>query len=595
MQVTRLKIHGRCDTLGAGSRSKRPLIPLEKEGYVNIENLESALIAQIEEFHRAIPEKQLVLVLDSAGKQFERVSLEFPGICQLFSEWIDPSTLPLTESLDLVGLPSDPQHEASDLAVFNLAVLYDLTYPRRLIIKLRDMSLKAEVAAQVAHFASREHRALIYMEATGNEKEGCRYLPDSMATADSLLAAFHHFNPIGAAADRGNFKDGQAGYSSPESTDTQNTIACVVFRNSVDLQAFIEATDGQRYGHLVVKVEKATAVKETGSTHSTAENEGACRKETAPVIHAQAQVFPPGNELPTPSDSNISTRMATGMNTSAQVWEQQREATVHSTEVRGSSSVYNPPLPPSPSTEEEKSGEVSKQSTSKDKTQCAIGTGTSGKIGSEPARDESSLADYIYRNWTLWRLPFPGGAGKIEMHACLNDGLLLKLPAPPHLQPIIDKRENELRRQGASHALAPQPGAHQQPRSTHSEQYNSDRNESGACRVCDKHHTPLKWRQLSGEWDVDRNEDGSCGLCDVFHSDDEWRELTNGVVDPSRDEVSIQETPPAMITPSRREEDLSSPRREEDAVDENTQPAKKRRVARFFLKLMKDNKRKDEG
>jgi hypothetical protein len=463
VRVASFKIHGRCDTPDACPRVKRPLIPFERNEYVNIENLESTLIGQIEDFHQAVPEQQLVLVLDSVGEQFERVSLEFPGICRLFSAWIDPSTLPLRESSDPVSFPSNSWTEASELAI-----LYSLTHLCRLAVELRSMS-----------------------------------------------------------------------------------------------------------------------------------------REATPGIHPQADVSPRGSELSTPSDTNISTPMATGMSRSAQIWEQQREASVGNTEARGFSGIYNPPLPPPPSTEEEKSDGVSKQSISKAKTWSAIGTRTSGTIRSEPGRGEGSLADYIYRNWTLWRLTLPGADGRIEMYACLNDGLLLKLPPPPQLQLIINQRENELRRQGASHALRSETSAHQQPRSVHGEEYNSDRKENGTCRVCGKPHTLLQWREISGEWDVDRNEDGTCGLCDMPHSDDEWRELTHGVMDPARDraeagitetalaEASIEQMPAAMITPSQHEGDLSSASKEGVVVNESERRSNTRRLARLLRKLMKDHYKRE--
>ncbi|KAI3324782.1 hypothetical protein HD806DRAFT_493609 [Xylariaceae sp. AK1471] len=251
-------------------RTHRPMEPLRfgREQFVDIEELDAALRNQIEQFRRVVPEKQLILVGLSLQSDFERLSLEFPGIVELFPRWIDLSTLMKAQSLTPTKLETglgtaltifhypyrdtgfDRRHQASNDAVRTLAALYGLMDPKNIAsVLLRQHEFAGiEIAARIDHFASKVYRALLHVDR--------KDLPPLIDSAQKLALAVQKFKPIGVAADCSNAKNPQKKH--PTSIHTVcRTCGCVCFKSNKALQHFISAMNGKRYDNAVLKVVRA--------------------------------------------------------------------------------------------------------------------------------------------------------------------------------------------------------------------------------------------------------------------------------------------------------------------------------------------------
>jgi hypothetical protein len=240
-----------------------------KEHFVDIDELDAELKKQIEQFRQVVPNKQLILVGLSLQSDFERMSLDFPGIIELFSGWVDLSTLMKAQSLAPAKLDTglgtalkafrypysdtgfNCRHQAANDAVRTLAALHGLMDPQNVAsILLRQREFPGiEIAAGVDHFASKVYRALLHVD--GKE------LPPSIDSAQKLALAVQNFKPIGVAADCSNAKNG-AKKRHPTSIHTVNrTCGCVCFKSNKALQHFIRVMNGQRYGNVALKAARA--------------------------------------------------------------------------------------------------------------------------------------------------------------------------------------------------------------------------------------------------------------------------------------------------------------------------------------------------
>ncbi|KAI1152703.1 hypothetical protein F4825DRAFT_450243 [Nemania diffusa] len=249
--VASFKINGRYHDIHRKLQSEppprpgRPRRPMEclqfsEESFVNIEDLNSVLTNQIKEFRRLVPGKQLVLVGYFLQNDFECLSLEFPGIVEFFSGWIDLSTLIKAESptppkldtglgaaLTAFRYPySDTgfgrKHHSANDAVRTLAVLCGLMDPQNL------------------------YRALIHVNG--------RRLPSSIDSAQKLAFAVQKFKPIGVAADCSNANNKQKRIYPTTINTGRRTYGYVCFKASQSLHNFIDATNGQRFDGVVIKV-----------------------------------------------------------------------------------------------------------------------------------------------------------------------------------------------------------------------------------------------------------------------------------------------------------------------------------------------------
>ncbi|TGJ85145.1 hypothetical protein E0Z10_g3627 [Xylaria hypoxylon] len=241
-----------------------------EESFVDIEDLEAALTNQIEQFRQEVPEKQLVLVGLSLQSDFERLSLEFPRIIGLFSAWIDLSTLIKAESptptklhtglgtaLKTFRYPfvdtgfADYRHQAANDAVRTLAALSGLTDPENVasLVLRQHQFAGIEVNSTTKRFESKVYRALLHVNG--------RDLPQLIDSAQKLAFAVQSFNPIGVAADCSNATNKREMHYRSSIHTPGRTCGCVCFKSNRALQAFISATNGWKYGEVVLKVVRA--------------------------------------------------------------------------------------------------------------------------------------------------------------------------------------------------------------------------------------------------------------------------------------------------------------------------------------------------
>ncbi|KAJ8128192.1 hypothetical protein O1611_g5444 [Lasiodiplodia mahajangana] len=259
------KVNGRYHN----NRNRRPkeYLRFTTDNLVDIEDLETALTDQIEKYQGLVPGKELVLVGLSLQNDFERLSLEFPSIIGLFSGWIDLCTLIKAESryptkvdtglgtaLTMFQYPSKDtgfqrRHHAANDAVRTLAVLCGLRDPENVAnIVLRQNRFRGiEIRTNVQHFESKLYRALLH----ANGKN----LPSLIDSAHKLAFAFRRFNPTGVAADRSNTHNKNP--HPPTINASHRTYGCVCFSNKKDLQDFLDATNGQKYGEVVIEAVRA--------------------------------------------------------------------------------------------------------------------------------------------------------------------------------------------------------------------------------------------------------------------------------------------------------------------------------------------------
>ncbi|KAI8951913.1 hypothetical protein F4801DRAFT_600589 [Xylaria longipes] len=281
VEATSFKINGRYDDISnrllsmPADHTYRTMEPLRfgKENFVDIEELDAALINRIELFRRAVPEKQLVLVGLSVQNDFWRLCLEYPGIITLFSRWIDLSTLIKAESLAptilntglgtalrLLHYPRTDtgfgsRHQAANDAVRTLAALHGLLNSENVTnIVFRQSQFTGNLAgikvkSRINHFESKVYQAFLHVDG--------KDLPYSIDSAQKLALAFQKFNPIGVAADCSNAKNREKRHSPSYIRSIHMTCGCVCFKSHRALQSFISATNGQKYGEVVLKVVRA--------------------------------------------------------------------------------------------------------------------------------------------------------------------------------------------------------------------------------------------------------------------------------------------------------------------------------------------------
>ncbi|KAJ2986332.1 hypothetical protein NUW58_g5076 [Xylaria curta] len=281
VEAVSFKIKGRYDDVRSRAQA-RALIPGSRylhqslehlhfgtECFVDIEELEAALANRIEQFRRAAPGKQLVLVGLSLQNDLQRLCLEFPGIIRFFSRWIDLSTLIKAESsipttpntglgtaLKVFGYPHadtgfDRTHQAANDAIRTLAVLYGLLDPQNVeSLVLRPYNFVGiEVRPKVNYLRFQPYRAFLHVD--GN----C--LPPSIDSAQRLALAVQEFNPIAVAADCSNVSDIREPRSSSSIHTSRRTYGCVCFEDDQALEYFIYAFNGKKYGEVVLTVVRA--------------------------------------------------------------------------------------------------------------------------------------------------------------------------------------------------------------------------------------------------------------------------------------------------------------------------------------------------
>ncbi|KAI2641143.1 hypothetical protein GGS21DRAFT_358763 [Xylaria nigripes] len=255
----------------AEDTDQRPTEPLRfgYEKFVDIEDLETAIIHQVNRFRRAVPGKRLILVGFSLQKDLERLCLEFPGVSRSFSGWIDLFSLMKAESITPpnanagLGYPLTSfrypykdtgfgmRHQAANDAVRILATLRSLMNPQNVtnLVIRQYQFVGIEIAPSIDRFESKAYRALLHV--------GGSDLPPAIDSAQKLAFAFQHFQPIGVAADCSNARNRQRHLYPASIHTSRRTCGCLCFKNNKMLQDFISAKNGERYGDVILNVARA--------------------------------------------------------------------------------------------------------------------------------------------------------------------------------------------------------------------------------------------------------------------------------------------------------------------------------------------------